>query len=240
MAAGPIAGLQGGAVAGLLTAEIEAAAEARNWGAAVSVTAWFLRPVTMAGLRTEIHVLREGGRVAVVDNSLWAGGDAEACATVRVTLVRDRSLDVPGYAAPPSSVIDPMAFMRPPRRAAPHGKPWFMDAMEVRRGGEVTWFRVHGPIITGAGPLSRALGAADWAHGISRPVSNVVADPNPNLTVHLLRQPRGEWIGIKSTTHWTPERGLGKGAGTLFDSEGDVGAVSMAVALTPFPKPAAT
>ena len=39
LAAGPFAGLQGGAVASLLTAEIEAMAEQRQWGAAISVTA---------------------------------------------------------------------------------------------------------------------------------------------------------------------------------------------------------
>jgi hypothetical protein len=40
LAAGPSAGLQGGAVASLLTAEVEALATAKNWGTAVSVTAW--------------------------------------------------------------------------------------------------------------------------------------------------------------------------------------------------------
>ena len=42
LAAGPFAGLQGGAVASLLTAEVEALAEERKWGTAVSATAWFL------------------------------------------------------------------------------------------------------------------------------------------------------------------------------------------------------
>ena len=44
LAAGPFAGLQGGAVASLLTAEVEALAEERKWGTAVSATAWLLRP----------------------------------------------------------------------------------------------------------------------------------------------------------------------------------------------------
>ncbi len=37
LAAGPFAGLQGGAVASLLTAEVEALAEQRKWGTAISV-----------------------------------------------------------------------------------------------------------------------------------------------------------------------------------------------------------
>ena len=39
LAAGPFAGLQGGAVASLLTAEIEALAGLRNWGTAISASA---------------------------------------------------------------------------------------------------------------------------------------------------------------------------------------------------------
>lgn len=239
-AAGPFAGMQGGAVAGLLAAEIEAVAAARNWGTATSLSAWFLRPVAMAELRTEMHAVREGGRVSVVDNTVWLEGDPEACATVRVTLIRDRAVDVPGYVAPESVMTDPTRLAQPSRRVAPHGKPWFMDTMEVRAGTDTVWFRMHEELVAGAGALSRVLGPADWAHGLFRPVTNVVADPNPNLTVHLHRQPRGEWVGVRASTHWHPEHGVGLGAGILLDIEGAIGAVSMAVALTPFPKSLAT
>ena len=42
------------------------------------------------------------------------------------------------------------------------------------------------------------LGPADWTHGIARPFSDVVADPNPSLTVQLFRQPEGRRIGIRA------------------------------------------
>ena len=66
LAAGPFSGLQGGAVASLLTAEVEALAGTRKWGTAVSVTAWFLRPTPMTDLRTQlaVAVVSEGGRSA--------------------------------------------------------------------------------------------------------------------------------------------------------------------------------
>ncbi|NOU07018.1 MAG: hypothetical protein HOO99_12645 [Hyphomicrobiaceae bacterium] len=240
LAAGPFAGLQGGAVAGLLAAEVEAAAAKRQWGTAISVSAWFLRPVPMAELRTEMHAIREGGRISVVDNTVWLDGDPEACATVRVTLIRNRAIEVPGYVAPEPVTTDPTHFAQVARRVAPHGKPWFMDAMEVRAERDTVWFRLREDLVAGVGALSRVLGPADWAHGLFRPVTNVVADPNPNLTVHLHRQPRGEWIGVRATTHWHPDHGVGSGKGLLFDIEGEIGAVSMAVVLTPFPKPLAT
>lgn len=235
LAAGPFAGLQGGAVASLLTAEIEALAETRNWGTAISASAWFLRPTPMAKLRTQVAVLTEGGRVSVVDNTLWAAGEDQPCATVRVTLSRERAVEVAGFAEPASEAIDPARFSLRTAKAV-HGRPWFMDAMEARAGDDVAWFRLNHAIIEGAGPLSSVLGPADWTHGIARPFQNVVADPNPNLTVQLFRRPQSAWVGVRAQTRWRPAGGLGTGSGVLLDLHGEIGRVSMSVVLVPFPK----
>jgi hypothetical protein len=235
LAAGPFAGLQGGAVASLLTAEVEALAEERKWGTAVASTAWFMRPTPMTDLRTQLTVLTEGGRVSVIDNTLWADGEAQPCATVRVTLSRERAVEIPGFVDEKADAVDPMRFpARAPR--AMHGRSWFMDAMEAREGEDATWFRLNHQIIDGAGPLSTVLGPADWTHGIARPFRNVVADPNPNLTVQLFRQPLGDWVGIRAQTRWRPGVGLGVGSGVLLDLHGEIGRVSMSVVLVPFPK----
>ena len=238
LAGGPFAGLQGGAVASLLTAEVERLAEARKWGTAICSTAWFLRPTPMTDLRTQVAVLTEGGRVSVVDNTLWPVNEDQPCATVRVTLSRERAIDVPGFTEAASDPVDPTQF---PRRAVHlvQRRQWFMDAMETRTGDGVAWFRLNHRIIEGAGPLSAVLGPADWTHGIARPLQNVVADPNPNLTVQLFRQPRGQWVGVHARTRWSPAAGLGVGSGTLLDTQGEIGRVSMSVILVPFPKSAA-
>jgi hypothetical protein len=237
LAAGPFAGLQGGAVASLLTAEIEQQAGQRNWGTAIASSAWFLRPTPMAELRTQLSVVSEGGRVSVVDNTLRAANEEAPCATVRVTLSRERAVEIPGFADPASKAADPARFPLRTVKAA-HGQPWFMDAMEARAGDGVAWFRLHHAIIDGAGPLSQVLGPADWTHGIARPVQNAVADPNPNLTVQLFRQPKGAWVGVRAETRWRPSAGLGTGGGVLLDLEGEIGRVSMSVILVPFPKAA--
>ena len=236
LAAGPFAGLQGGAVASLLTAEIERLAGPRNWGTAIAASAWFLRPTPMTELRTQLSVLSEGGRVSVIDNTLWAAGDDQPCATVRVTLSRERAVDIPGFADTASEAADPLRFPVRTVRAA-HGRPWFMDAMEARAGDGVAWFRLNQAVIEGAGPLASVLGPADWTHGIARPFQNVVADPNPNLTVQLFRQPKGTWVGVRAETRWRPAEGLGTGSGVLLDLYGEIGRVSMSVILVPFPKP---
>src|SRR5438445_12747272 len=99
LAGGPFAGLQGGAVASLLTAEVEALAESRNWGRAICSTAWFLRPTPMTDLRTQVTVVTEGGRVSVGENTLWPLNEDQTCATARVTLSRVRAIVCPGLAA---------------------------------------------------------------------------------------------------------------------------------------------
>jgi hypothetical protein len=125
LAAGPFAGLQGGAVASLLTAEIERLAGPRNWGTAIAASAWFLRPTPMAELRTQLSVLSEGGRVSVIDNTLWAAGDDQPCATVRVTPSRERAVDTRlcrrgGEAADPLRF--PVRTVRPPTAGPVHGR----------------------------------------------------------------------------------------------------------------------
>jgi hypothetical protein len=239
LAAGPFAGLQGGAVASLLTAEVEAMAVARNWGTAISASAWFLRPTPMAELRTQVTVVTEGGRVSVVDNTLWPAGEAQPTATVRVTLSRERAVEVPGLDGSVADPVDPTGLpLRNLHAVHGHGRSWFMDAMEARVGGEVAWFRMHHDVTTDAGPLARVLGPADWTHGIARPVQNVVADPNPNLAVQLFRPPQGAWIGVRPEARWRPEAGLGVGSGVLLDVNGEIGRVSMSVILVPFPRTA--
>ena len=238
LAAGPFAGLQGGAVASLLTAEIEALADRRNWGSAIASSAWFLRPTPMADLRTALSVVSEGGRVSVIDNTLWPAGEDQPCASVRVTLSRERAVEIPGYAPPASDAADPARFPVRTRKAA-HGRTWFMDAMEAREGDGVAWFRMNHAVIDGAeplkAPLSSILGPADWTHGIARPFQDVVADPNPNLTVQLFRRPAGDWLGVRPEARWRPEAGLGAGSGVLLDTHGEIGRVSMSVILVPFP-----
>lgn len=239
LAAGPFAGLQGGAIAGLLTAEIEAFSIERGWGLAVNSATWFLKPTPMAPIRTQMTILHEGGRATVVDNSLFTDEHENPTATARVLLLKERKVEVPGLEAARSAAAEPERLARVVPPPAGHGGPWFMDTMDMHPGPDMTWFKLHTPVVENAGPLARVLGAADWAHGINRPRHNVVADPNPNLSVHLFRPPLGDWIGVQAKTFWTPDAGCGHGYGNLWDEQGEIGSVAMAVALIPIP-PVAT
>jgi acyl-CoA thioesterase superfamily protein len=150
LAADPFAGLQGG---GCKPAEVEAVAEQRKWGTAISMTAWFLRPTPMADLRTQLTVLTEGGRVSVIDNTLWQIDEHQPCATAWVTLPRERAVEMPGFKEITGGCADPARLPLGGIKAA-HGRPWFMDAMEARMDDGVAWFRLHQEIMAGAGPAS--------------------------------------------------------------------------------------
>jgi hypothetical protein len=170
----------------------------------------------MTELRTELSVVTEGGRVSVIDNTLWPRRGPALRHRAGDVVARTRGR-VPALPSPRARAADPTRFPVRTRRAA-HGRPWFMDAMEAREGDGVAWFRMNHAIIDGAGslsklPLSSVLGPADWTHGIARPFQDVVADPNPNLTVQLFRQPEGRWVGIRAEARWRPAGGLGVGSG---------------------------
>jgi hypothetical protein len=92
-------------------------------------------------------------------------------------------------------------------------------------GPAAAWFRLIVPMVHGAptSPAMRAAAAADFGNGLSwvlPPTRYLFA--NADLSVHLLRQPTGEWIGVESET-----QADGGGAGTtlsrLYDAQGPIG-----------------
>ncbi|MDA0350811.1 MAG: thioesterase family protein [Chloroflexi bacterium] len=235
-ARGPFAGLQDGAVAGLLVAELEREAERSDLGTALSASIQFLRPAPLAPLRTAFQSLRTGRRVSTLRNELRHEDALLAVATVTFA----HASETAEVSVPDHLTHDPARFGAAPERANPHeGGPWFMDTFDVRSGAEgIRWFGITRPLVTPAMPLAKVLGPADWAHGIGRPLQPKLADPNLDLNVQLTRQPDGGWIGVRAEARWT-RSGVGRGGGTLFDRHGEIGAVSMGVVLTPFAVPGA-
>jgi hypothetical protein len=81
------------------------------------------------------------------------------------------------------------------------------------------------PVVPGEAPspLERTLAAADFGNGISAVVSwDDYLFVNPELTVYLLRDPVGEWIGLDSRTAIDPG-GIGLAESTLHDEQGPFG-----------------
>jgi len=175
-----------------------------------------------------------------VDNTLWPDDEAQPSATVAGDAVaRGAPVGLPGSVDTCGDALDPTRFpVRTPR--AGHGRPWFMDAVEAARGAMTS------PGF--ASTIASSIAPARWLACLVRRIGpmalrarfqNVVADPNPNLTVQLFRQPLGEWVGIRAQTRWQPATGLESEAVHCSTCAGEIGRVSMSVVLVPFPKPAA-
>ena len=105
--------------------------------------------------------------------------------------------------------------------------------MEIRFGGgtsygigpALAWFRFARPLIEGEepSPLALVAAAADFGNGVSR-----VLDferhlfVNTDLTIHLRRDPVGEWVMLDARTR-VEAHGVGLAASTLYDERGAIG-----------------
>ena len=229
-ARGPFGGLQGGAIAALMCAELEGLAREQDLGQPISISANFLKATPFGDVKTEPIGLKTGGRSSTLMNTLTVDEQVRAVlmlSTLKENAVTGMAPVVPYMGSPPDRLN--------PRGAGairPDG-PWLMDIFEVRVDPEtqVAWFGVGEETLKTLTPFCFSLLVADWAHGINRPIQSGYADPNINLMVHWLRPPSGSWIGVDSTATWR-DGGIGYGIGKLLDQQGEIGCVSMSVAVT--------
>jgi hypothetical protein len=101
----------------------------------------------------------------------------------------------------------------------------FVDGAFDTPGPAAAWFRMRVPIVSGepVSPLQRTLAASDFGNGISAAVSwDHYSFVNPELTVYLLREPEGEWIGLDSRTAINAGA-IGLAESTLHDEQGAFG-----------------
>jgi hypothetical protein len=92
-------------------------------------------------------------------------------------------------------------------------------------GPAVAWIRLAVPVIAGETPsgLQRALAAADFGNGVSAVLDwERQVFINPDLSVHLERDPVGEWICLDAETTIDGD-GTGQATSTLYDEQGRIG-----------------
>lgn len=233
--------MHGGAPAALLAGTIEAT---RPGDALVvtRLTIEFLGGVALGAVRVGTEVVRSGRRFQVVDATLHAG-ERPACLA---RAVRVRRADLPGAAASPASAVTRLPS---PEHGEPM-KPFSQDASEqfhpdaceiVRVGGAfgsgavAAWIRLRCPVVTGSQPsqLQRVAAAADFANGLSwiLPFGEWLF-VNTELTIHLAREPAGEWIGLDARSSIS-DAGFGLSTATLHDVGGPFGACAQSLFVQP-------
>lgn len=202
------------------------------------VTVEILGPVPVAEVSVSASVERPGRSVELLEASLSAGGRVAA----RARAWRIVRSDTHAVAGEVDAVLDvPSSGVEMTR---PEG--WgagYLDAMEWRSlsgslgtpGPATVWARQSVPLVGDEKPtgLQRLLVVADSGNGVSNRL-----DPrewlfiNSDLTVHVYREPVGEWIGLDAVTAIGPD-GVGSAFSSLHDLSGPVGRGAQALLVRP-------
>jgi hypothetical protein len=119
----------------------------------------------------------------------------------------------------------------------------YLSAIEWRRvrgafgepGPATEWTRMRYPLVAGEepSPLERILAVADSGNGISGELDlRRWLFINPELTVHLFREPAGEWICLDAQSN-IAAGGAGLATSVLSDTAGPVGVGAQSLLVTP-------
>jgi hypothetical protein len=226
----------GGPPSALLGRAIEQV-ERRDDVLVARMTVEILGPIPVDEVHVTARVLRPGRSVELVEATLAAAGRDVARATAwRVRRTTAAAVAPPHPAAPPL----------PDDTATDRGRgDWidgYLSAVEWRfvrghftkPGPATAWTRLLHPLVPDEepSPLQRVLTVADSGNGISSQLDlRTWHFINPELTVHLHREPVGPWICLDASTTISPG-GTGLATSVLSDQQGPVavGAQSLLVA----------
>jgi Acyl-CoA thioesterase C-terminal domain/Acyl-CoA thioesterase N-terminal domain len=236
--------LHGGAPAALITAAFERVQPGAELGIA-RLGFEFLRPIPFVPLSLATRIVRPGRRVQELSAELNSGEDL---------ICRASALRVPPLAAdlPRPAVAGETrdAAMPGPDEGKPvhfalddRDAPSFAgSAMEMRWLDEPrqlaparVWMRLRHPLVSAEplSPLVRLAAAADFGNGVSAALPfDRYLFINADLTVHLSRAPRGEWIGLDART-LLQSGGTGLAESVLHDEHGVIGRAFQALVVQP-------
>jgi hypothetical protein len=210
------------------------------------ITVELLRPVPLVALAVSAAVTRPGRKVQVVEATVSDG--ARDLAWARALRIR---LQPPGDAPPGPEVGAGPAT--PPGPEAGHESPphigtyraFHNTGAELRYvagsfsapGPATVWVRLAVPVVAGEepSPLERVVAAADFGNGVSAELDFARhLFINPDLSVHLARPARGEWVCLDAVTRLGIP-GVGVADSRLFDEEGVIGRSLQSLLVEPRP-----
>jgi hypothetical protein len=225
----------------LVCRAIEQAATPQGYTHLSRLTANLLRPVPIGELTVEVAADYAGRNAAHYSARLVAGGKDVARFTALVQRESALALPagLPGHPAP----MPPGPDESPPVEFPfPRSHVGYRDLVEMRvahgqffRGPCAVWFRLRKPLVEGETPgaYQRVAVAADSGNGISAILDfGSYSFINADLTIHLLRQPQGEWICLEARTQLAPN-GCGLAQSTLYDVQGLIGVAAQSLAVRP-------
>jgi hypothetical protein len=184
---------------------------------------------------TDVTVVRGGRTIELVEATLVH--DARVAVRLRAWLLQPHdTAALAGTGLPAIPCPDEMAPWDP-TTVWPGG---FIASAQVRRqqagpGRAAFWVRTPVPLVRDepVSDLARMAGLVDIANGMTVRVDpRRVAFPNVDLTLHLFRQPRGEWVGFDTTVSFGAD-GVGLTSSVLHDTDGPVGTMAQILTVRP-------
>jgi Thioesterase-like superfamily len=209
----------------------------------------FLKPIPFAELQVTIDVVRNGRRVQELAAELRVGEETIGRASaLRIQAVPEDLPDTDGRRGRPGP--EPVRAMPGPEQGkvvkfalndtetsslATTGMEmsWLTDPWSLGPGQ--VWMRLRQPVLPGeqASPLVRLAATADFGNGISAELPfDKFLFINADLTIHLWRRPRGEWIGLDAKTVLM-DGGVGTAESVLHDTHGPVGRAVQTLVVQP-------
>lgn len=230
----------GGAVTGILTRaldRIECPVPMRL----ARITIDMFRGVPLRPLCVEHAILRSGRRIQSVEARLL---DADVV-VARASGLRIRTTDelpemFTGAARDPELGEPPSGVPRRSREFEMPESPGFIRAVDIETemasecGVPASlWARLRCRLVEGEDttPIERLATIVDFASGTGNAMDYTkYTSINPDLTIHVLREPRSEWIGLRGTT-LRAEDGIGQSASVVYDLDGPIARVQASLLL---------
>jgi acyl-coenzyme A thioesterase PaaI-like protein len=227
----------GGAPAALLAREIERLEPGAGMLVA-RITYEFLGPVPLdAPLRATAQVVRPGRRFQLVEARLAGADPDRPIVRARAVRLRRGAVDLPARVHAPGPAPSGPEHGTPgvfPEDGEPEGfhrtgmEIRFVDGTDYGTGPGRAWFRLARPLVAGEHPtpLQRLAAAADFGNGVSHalPFSGWLF-VNTDLSLHLHREPAGDWVLVDARTSVDPA-GVGLASATLSDESGPLGSAA--------------
>jgi len=196
------------------------------------ITVELLRPVPVAEpVRVTTRVVRPGRKVQLVEAAMAQRDGTELCRALALR-IRHAEVDAPVAGVtpvepppPPEDGVEQKGVGGDEAFAVTGVELRFVRGVFLQPGAATVWIRLRMPVLPGETPsgMQRACAAADFGNGVSSVHEwGRTLFINPDLTVHLSRQPAGEWICIDAVTIPGPD-GRALAESRLFDCDGVVG-----------------
>lgn len=224
--------ISGPAVAGLAARALE-----RDFGGSGYSPARFtidlMKPAGQVPTRTRTRLIREGRRVRYAECDVLQGDWIVA----RATMVAYRPSEAPQGEVwtANSSFVPPSASGGDELFVGSDDAGWSaLGAEHQNPSRKRAWYR--GVDVVAGDPLSPFVRSAVVGEAATNMVVNLgtrgIGYINGDLTVSLARQPRGEFIGVQSDSHFAAD-GVAIGSATLFDADGPFGTASVTALANP-------